>query len=254
MKGIKHLAAGVLVGVTALTVWAGKPQIVAHRGYWDAPGSSQNSLRSLVKADSVGAYASEFDVWRSTDGVLFVNHDAKFKGVTVCEATSKVLGCVVLDNGEAMPTLHSLLEQAQQLPELRLVLELKEHPDKNAEALAAAEAVQMVKDMGLAHRTDYITFSKEALRNFARLAPEGALVQYLSGDLTPMQVKVVGGNAIDYHIGVLRHHPEWIKEAHDLGMTVNVWTVDKPEDMQWCIDQGVDLITTNQPVVLKGLL
>ena len=37
-------------------------------------------------------------------------------------------------------------------------------------------------------------------------------------------------------------------------MKVNVWTVDRPEDMQWCIDSGVDLITTNQPVVLKGLL
>ena len=100
MKGIKILAAGVLVGVAALSAWADKPLIVAHRGYWDAPGSAQNSLRSLVKADSVGAYASEFDVWRSTDGVLFVNHDSKFKGVTACEASSKDLGGVVLDNGE----------------------------------------------------------------------------------------------------------------------------------------------------------
>lgn len=242
------------MGIAAVSAWADKPLVVAHRGYWDAPGSAQNSIRSLVKADSVGAYASEFDVWRSTDGVLFVNHDAKFKGVTACEASSKVLSCVELDNGEPMPTLRQLLEQARKLPGLRLVFELKEHPDKEAEALAVKEGIQMIKDMGLAGRTDYITFSKEALINFARYAPEGSLVQYLTGDLTPMQVKVVGGNAIDYNIGTLRRHSEWIDEAHRLGMKVNVWTVDKPDDMQWCIDHGVDFITTNRPEELRNLL
>ena len=43
----------------ALALFAGAAsaqQVVAHRGYWTAPGSAQNSIRSLVKADSVGVY------------------------------------------------------------------------------------------------------------------------------------------------------------------------------------------------------
>ena len=59
-----------------------------------------------------------------------------------------------------------------------------------------------------------------------------------------------GATGLDYHMGVIKKHPEWIKEAHDLGLKVNVWTVDETEEMKWLIEQKVDFITTNEPVVL----
>lgn len=49
-------------------------------------------------------------------------------------------------------------------------------------------------------------------------------------------------------------HPEWIKEAHDNGMSVNVWTVNKTADLKKFIDLGVDAITTNEPLRLRKLL
>ena len=52
----------------------------------------------------------------------------------------------------------------------------------------------------------------------------------------------------------MKKHPEWVKMSHDLGMEVNVWTVNEPEDMQWCIDHGVDYITTNAPELLQEIL
>ena len=52
----------------------------------------------------------------------------------------------------------------------------------------------------------------------------------------------------DYHFSVFKKHPEWIKECHDLGMKVNAWTVNDAKDMEWLISQGVDFITTNEPV------
>lgn len=39
---------------------------------------------------------------------------------------------------------------------------------------------------------------------------------------------------------VLRKNPEWVKQAHDLGLEVNVWTVDSEEDMKYFIGLGVD--------------
>ena len=34
-------------------------KVIAHRGFWKTPGSSQNSISSLLKADSIGCYGSE---------------------------------------------------------------------------------------------------------------------------------------------------------------------------------------------------
>lgn len=53
---------------------------------------------------------------------------------------------------------------------------------------------------------------------------------------------------------VLRKHPEWVEQAHKLGLEVNVWTVDEEEDMRYFIDLGVDYITTNFPEQLQQLL
>ena len=56
-----------------------QPKVIAHRGYWTAPGSAQNSLASFAKADSIGVYGSEMDVWLTGDDKLVVNHDQVYK-------------------------------------------------------------------------------------------------------------------------------------------------------------------------------
>ena len=61
-------------------------------------------------------------------------------------------------------------------------------------------------------------------------------VYYLNGELSPKELKELGAAGLDYHMGVIKKHPEWIKEAHDLGLKVNVWTVDEVEDMKWLIE------------------
>ena len=53
---------------------------------------------------------------------------------------------------------------------------------------------------------------------------------------------------------MFKKHPEWVKEAHDLGMSVNVWTVDNPEDIRAMRDLGVDQITTDKPALARDIL
>ncbi|RHJ50938.1 glycerophosphodiester phosphodiesterase family protein [Bacteroides sp. AM10-21B] len=234
-------------------IQAQSTQVIAHRGFWKTNGSAQNSIAALVKADSIGCYGSEFDVWLTADNQLVVNHDSTFKGVNMQNSTAQQCTAVILDNGEQLPTLRQYLEKAGQL-KTRLILELKSHKTPERETRAVESIVKMVEEMGLENRMEYIAFSRHATKEFIRLAPKGTPVYYLEGDLSPKELKEWGCAGPDYHFSVFKKHPEWIKESHDLGMKVNAWTVNEAKDMKWLIGHGVDFITTNEPVELQEIL
>ncbi|SHI55706.1 Glycerophosphoryl diester phosphodiesterase family protein [Arenibacter nanhaiticus] len=70
------------------------------------------------------------------------------------------------------------------------------------------------------------------------------------GIKTPEEVKNDGYTGLDYN--VYKKNPTWIKEAQDLGLTVNAWTVDKEEDMKDLLAQKVDYIfTMNQNYCIR---
>ena len=132
-------------------------------------------------------------------------------------------------------------------------LGLKSLSDLSREDLAAEKIVKALRKYGLVERTDIIAFSLNACLAFKKLLPDSK-IYYLDGDLTPKKIKKLGLAGIDYSIEALRKHPEWVEQAHKLGLEVNVWTVDKEEDMRYFIDLGVDYITTNYPEQLQQLI
>ena len=102
-------------------------------------------------------------------------------------------------------------------------------------------------------RIAFISFSYHICKELAKKCP-GYSVQYLEGDKTPAQVFADGINGIDYHFSHFKKHPEWVEQAHALGMTVNAWTVDKEEDIRLMKVLGVDQITTNEPALTREIL
>lgn len=222
------------------------PKVIAHRGYWTPAGSAQNSIRALVLADSIGAYASEFDVWMTADSVLVLNHDRDINGIVIQESPSELVLAQKLPNGENVPTLDQFLDVAKTL-NINLVLELKEHSVPATNICAADKVVEMIRNKGLYDRTDYISFSPYAFQEFVKVAP-GREVSFLYDLLLPDKIKELGGTGIDYNIGHFKNNPNLTNQCHDMGLKVNIWTVDSDDDINFSIDQGVDYITTNQPV------
>lgn len=230
-------------------------KVIAHRGHWTAPESAQNSLASLRKAAEVKAYGSEFDVWLTIDNGLIVNHDRVFSGTTIDmeNSTQSQISSIVLANGERIPTLREYLETSLALPDLRLVLEMKALSSAAREKKAVEMIVQTLKRYGVVERTDIISFSLHACQAFREALPD-TRIYFLGGSLPPQQIKDYGLSGIDYPMESLRTNPGWIDQAHELGLEVNVWTVNSEEDMREFIGKGVDYITTDHPDLLKTLL
>lgn len=250
---IKRIGLCALALVACILSIQAQTQVIAHRGFWKTEGSAQNSITALEKAADAKLYGSEFDVLMTADGKIVVNHDNTIEGMAIPETPYKKLKNLKIKNGEKLPTLKNYLKKGKKL-NIQLILEAKPLPTKEMEDQAIATIVKMVKKMGLEKQVEYISFSLNMCEQLAKLTPESEIA-YLEGNIAPTELKKKGINGIDYHVNViLNKHPEWVKEAHDLGMKVNVWTVNNESDMKKLIDMKVDYITTDQPLELQKLL
>lgn len=232
-------------------------QVIAHRGFWKTEGSAQNSLTALEKANEIKAYGSEVDIWLSSDGIPVVYHDAHVslngKKLSVQETPADVLTQVKLKNGESLPTFEDYLDTFENCDDTKLIVEFKPHKTKYQEDELVEKVLKMVRDRKMQNRVEYISFSLNLVVKAIQLDPL-ADVFYLTGNLSPKYIKQIGAAGIDYNVGKIKQNPQWVKESHDLGLKVNVWTVNKPEDIQQMIDLKVDFITSDEPLLVKEML
>ena len=161
---------------------------------------------------------------------------------------------------------------------VRLNIETKISPEHRDETVAPEEFVRLllalVRQENFSDRVTIQSFDWRTLRLVQQQAPEIPTV-YLSqeggtgptitpgkpspwtagfdpkdhGGSVPRTVKAAGGKIWSpFHLDV---DAARIREAHDLGLQVVVWTVNKSEDMTRLIDLGVDGIISDRPDLLR---
>ena len=240
------------------------PGIVAHRGFHRFESSAENSVSAMQWAVSLGFEGTEFDVQLTKDDVAIVFHDAKMQGLVICDTpfdTLQQLSAFTLKSGEAVPTLdvflgacrQALSEQQAREKRTRLFFEIKPHASAVQRHHLIGQIIETIGKYQLHDDIFFISFDLDACVMMAHLMP-GVPVAFLEGDLSPKTLKEMGVTDIDYHWSKFDAHPEWVKEAHDLGMTVNVWTVNTPEKAQEMLRLGVDYITTDYPLDMRSWL
>lgn len=222
-------------------------RVVAHRGAWKNTGAPQNSLASLKHSFEMGCGGTEFDINMTRDGVLVINHDADYFGSKIEELTYAELNKTKLKNGEDLPLLEDFLKLAKKYPGTVLFAEVKPSPSgaERSEKIAA-ETYKMAKKYKLLKRTVFISFSYEAVLKLVSLDKK-AKVQYLTGDKAPGVLKAAKVPGLDYHFSIFEKNPDWLKNARELGLSTNAWTVNKPEVMESLLKQGIDYLTTDEP-------
>jgi glycerophosphoryl diester phosphodiesterase len=226
--------------------------VVAHRGAWKTKGLPQNSIESLREAMRLGCAGTEFDVHMTADSVMVLCHDNNFFGKVIEKHTYAELAEAKLPNGETIPTLEKALMEGMKQTDTRLFLEVKSSSTKERTALSAEKIVAMVNEMGAQPWVCYIAFDYDAVKRIKQLVPSAA-VAYLSGDVAPGQLKNDKITGLDYHYNVFKKNELMIKEAKELGLSLNVWTVNSPEEMELFTDKNFEYITTDEPELLLSI-
>jgi glycerophosphoryl diester phosphodiesterase len=229
-------------------------KVIAHRGAWKNQQVAENSLGSLNKAIELGCEGSEFDVWLSSDKVPVVCHNASVGGKLIEQTTAAELQKISLGKDGFVPTLEQYLLAAKHQNRTHLVLEIKSSEISQERSLELTNAVVcMVHNLKAQAWVDYISFNYGVLKRVHELDP-GAKTAYLSDDKKLEELVADGITGIDYPYYSFHTDENLVKKAHQLGLTVNVWTVDKEEELRYFITQGVDRITTNEPEQLIKLI
>ncbi|MET9687623.1 glycerophosphodiester phosphodiesterase family protein [Streptomyces sp. NPDC006514] len=233
-------------------------RVVAHRGA--SHEHPEHTLAAYRQAIVDGADALECDVRLTADHKLVCVHDRRVERTSdgrgvVSEMTYAQLSA--LDFGAWKGAGHAgarvllfedLLREALAAPRpVGLAVETK-HPTRAGGRLEV-ELVRMLREYGLADGAsglvEVMSFSRGALTRLHRLVPGLPAVYLMERRLRPVRPPYAthAGPGID----LVRRDPGLVARLKAKGLSVRVWTVDEPQDVELCLRLGVDTIITNRP-------
>jgi glycerophosphoryl diester phosphodiesterase len=236
------------------------PLILGHRGA--AKERPENTLAAFRRAIEVGADGVEFDVQRTQDGELVVIHDERLDRTTNSTGWVKDHTLAALRKldagrwfgpayrGERIPLLREVLDLVG--PAARVInVELKNSrvPYPGMEA----QVVEALRHSGVFDRTVVSSFNHESLRRVKALDPTIRTgVLYVIPWRSPIAKAVrLGADAI--HPSRLAVSRPLVRRAHQAGLRVCAWTVNRPEDFRRTAACGVDAIITDHPLAMRAL-
>lgn len=225
--------------------------IIAHRGAWAQNGHPQNSIGAIKDAVRFNYAGSEFDIRITADDSLIIHHDSRYMRMNIEQTSYDSLIRFPLSNGDRLPTLREYLTAGLENNQVtKLICEIKPPQDKKRGIIMAEKVVDLVQQMNAQDKVIYISFGFEILKKIEAIDPS-AHTQYLDGSVSPERLKKIGIDGIAYHHSVFKKNPEWIQSAKDNGITLNAWTVNKVEDMDFFLSHDFDYITTDEPTLVE---
>lgn len=228
--------------------------IWAHRGA--CAYAPENTVPAFEVAVQMKADGVEIDVQRSADGHIVVIHDETINRTSngvgrVVELTLEELRRCDFTNGFAgrrnvkIPTLRDALDVFRPTS-MTVNIELKNsvelYPGMEDEVL------RIVQEMGMEDQVVYSSFNHFSLANLrGRVAKDNIALLISDGLYDPwLYADWFGAGAINPAYQALQQ-PNYVWLAHEKGIKVNPWTVNRDEDAIRLKNLGVDAIITDFP-------
>ena len=221
--------------------------IIGHRGGGNL--GAENTLQGLLAAKDNGAYGSEIDIQRTSDGYYIVNHDTSFKRLCgISEkpsemALSEVKQLTVSDSQSGTLYLGKIAELTEVMDAVGdsfvLFIELK---GDTADEKMADDVAQMIRERGMLGNCVVISLKRDLISYVETKYPElltGVLyyigygaIEDINADLLVMEENLATNDSID--------------RAHRCGKSVIVWTVNTKESMLKIFNTDADAVITDQ--------
>jgi glycerophosphoryl diester phosphodiesterase len=217
----------------------------------------ENTVEAFAAAAALGADGVELDVHRTADGALVVHHDADARGVGVLAEHSLVeIRAARLD----IPVLEEALDACDGMLVNIEVKNLPGDADYDPTDSAATAVVALLAER---ERRDDALVSSFNLASADRVR---ALDEWIpTALLTLVGLDPVDGVEVAHAHGHGAVHPDvrslvrgaadaTVARAHELGLAVNVWTVNGEDEMRRLAAAGVDALITDVPDVALRVL
>ena len=249
---------------TQLSVLAGSPLLIAHRG-----GSAlkpENTLAAFLDADALWkADMIELDVHATADGHCVVIHDPTVDRTTNGTGAVAAMTLAELqaldagyrfsqDGGRTFPLrgqgvhVPTIEEVFAALPAMRFTVEVKTPAAQSPLFRAITEYRATERVVAAGERNAFRTLF-HAYRGAISASLEQALPFYVMhrmrlGTLAPMRADVL--QIPEYYRGRRMLTPRLVRDLHARGVLLHVWTVNEAADMHRLLDWGVDGLITDQ--------
>ena len=253
------------------------PLLYAHRGA--SAEQPENTLPSFRRALELGADALETDVHMTRDGHIVLSHDpsalrmagvnARFRDAILFDIKSWDAGHGFVDRGGGRPftgkgyRVATLEELLVELPGVPLNIDLKQpYPS------IVAPVIDILRRTRSCERVTLASFHTSVMLAVRRAGYPGptALSQLEVGTLLGLPGpawaglwRCLGGTGqaaqIPIAVGRIRlDTPRFIARCRALGMRVDYWTINRPEEARRLLALGADGIMTDDPAAIKPVI
>ncbi len=248
-----------------------RPQVVAHRGSSEI--KAEHTLGAYLAALDEGAEALECDVRLTADGHLVCVHDRDLRRTASTDATVSTMSLAQLEDldfaswknpwaefddeaaeepreNSSVLTMRKLLETVADYPRpVEVAIETK-HPTRYS-GLVERRLVELLDDFGWAgkdSRARVMSFSLMACKRIEKLAPDLDVVFLMDNPTQWPRSKGVRDPSWIAGPGIelLRNHPK-LGRRLARKKKVHVWTVNTEEDIDLCLELGVEAVITDRP-------
>jgi glycerophosphoryl diester phosphodiesterase len=226
------------------------PLIIAHRGATQPVSHPENTLAAFLRARSVAADWVELDVRRTADAKTAIHHDARLPdGRLLVDLERAALPSEVPDLDQALAACAGMGVNVE-------IKNFVSEPDYDATHWLSQAVVDATRRADPPVSVLVSSFDIDAIDRVRALAPSlpTALLTFVLDDPAATIALCVARGHRALHPYDPTVDRALVDAAHDHGLAVNVWTVDRPDRIAELGEMGIDGICTNVPDVARRVI